>query len=69
MDKDIVPDLLKAIQEEFEKDRIDSKNIKRLLKLLNDNNATYINANEYAIEIGELLSKVLNKHIRKEILF
>ena len=68
MDKDIVPDLLKAIQEEFEKDRIDSKNIKRLLKLLNDNNATYINANEYAIEIGELLSKVLNKHIRKEIL-
>lgn len=68
MDKDIVPDLLKAIQEEFEKDRIDSKNIKRLLKLLNDNNATYINANEYAIEIGELLSKVLNKHIIKEIL-
>lgn len=68
MDKDIVPDLLKAIQEEFEKDRIDSKNIKRLLKLLNDNNETYINANEYAIEIGELLSKVLNKHIRKEIL-
>lgn len=68
MDKDIVPDLLEAIQSDFENERLDSKKIQHLLKLLEGNSATYLEANDYAIEIGELLSKVLNRHITAEIL-
>ncbi|MDT2797082.1 polymorphic toxin type 50 domain-containing protein [Enterococcus cecorum] len=68
MNKDIVPDLLEAIQSDFENERLDSKKIKHLLKLLEENSATYLEANDYAVEIGELLSKVLNRHITAEIL-
>lgn len=68
MNKDIVPDLLEAIQSDFENERLDSKKIQHLLKLLEENSATYLEANDYAIEIGELLSKVLNRHITAEIL-
>ncbi|MDZ5584761.1 polymorphic toxin type 50 domain-containing protein [Enterococcus cecorum] len=68
MNKDIVPDLLESIQSDFENERLDSKKIQHLLKLLEENSATYLEANDYAIEIGELLSKVLNRHITAEIL-
>lgn len=68
MNKDIVPDLLEAIQSDFENERLDNKKIQHLLKLLEENSATYLEANDYAIEIGELLSKVLNRHITAEIL-
>lgn len=68
MNKDIVPDLLETIQSDFENERLDSKKIQHLLKLLEENSATYLEANDYAIEIGELLSKVLNRHITAEIL-
>ena len=68
MNKDIVPDLLESIQSDFENERLDSKKIQHLLKLLEENSAAYLEANDYAIEIGELLSKVLNRHITAEIL-
>lgn len=68
MDKDIVPELLEKIKKEFEKEKVANKDINRLLKLLDDNSATYLEANDYAIEIGELLSKILNRHITAEIL-
>lgn len=68
MDKDIVPDLLEAIQSDFKNERLDSKKIQHLLKLLEGNSATCLEANDYAIEIGELLSKILKRHITAEIL-
>ena len=68
MDKDIVPELLEKIKKEFEKEKVANKDINQLLKLLDDNSATYLEANKYAIEIGESLSKILNRHITVEIL-
>lgn len=68
MDKDIVPDLLKSIQKDFDKGKEDSETVQQLLKILDDGQANYLNANAYAVEIGELLSKVLNKNITAEVL-
>lgn len=38
------------------------------LKSLNDGTATYKDAHAYAVEVGEILSKVLNVHITAETL-
>lgn len=65
---DIVPELLEAIKKDFEKQRVDSKKIQALLKLLEDGKATYKDAHAYAVEVGEILSKVLNVHITAETL-
>ena len=68
MVKDIVPELLEAIQRDFEQNRLHSQKVKQLIELLEKGNATYINANEYAIEIGKILSKVLQTNVTAEIL-
>lgn len=68
MDKDIVPELLKTIQEDFDKEKESSKIVQQLLKMLEDGQADYRNVNAYAVAIGELLAKVLNKNITEEIL-
>ena len=65
---DIVPELLEAIKKDFEKQRVDSKKIQALLKLLEEGQATYKDAHAYAVEVGEILSKVLNVHITAETL-
>ena len=59
MVKDIVPDLLTKIQTEFEEARLDSEVLKSLLSKLQSKSAGYLDANEYAIELGEILSKAL----------
>ena len=59
MVKDIVPELLTKIQTEFEEARLDSEVLKSLLSKLQSKSAGYLEANEYAIELGEILSKAL----------
>lgn len=66
MDKDIVPELLKNIQKDFDKEKENSELVQQLLQILEEGQANYLNANSYAVEIGELLSKVLNKNITAE---
>lgn len=68
MDKDIVPELLRNIQNDFDKEKENSDLVQQLLKILEEGQANYRNANAYAVEIGELLAKVLNKNITAEIL-
>lgn len=63
MVKDIVPDLLTKIQTEFEEARLDSEVLKSLLSKLQSKSAGYLDANEYAIELGEILSKALRGSI------
>ncbi|WP_270597408.1 hypothetical protein [Enterococcus asini] len=60
---DIVPDLLKSIENQFEDRTANSKKIKKSLKLLKDEKATYLDANDFAIEVGEILTDVLSKNI------
>lgn len=68
MNKDIVPELLRNIQKDFDKEKENSELVQQLLQILEEGQANYLNANAYAVEIGELLSKVLNKNITAETL-
>ena len=68
MDEDIVPSLLKTIQEQFDKRTYDSKKLKQALKLLSSKEATYLTANDFAIEVGEILADVLSANITADVL-
>ena len=68
MVEDIVPSLLKKIKSEFEGARLDSEVLKDLLSKLHHSKASYLDANQYAIEIGEILSKTLGASLTNETL-
>ena len=68
MVEDIVPILLKKIKSEFEGARLDSEVLKDLLSKLHHSKASYLDANQYAIEIGEILSKALGASLTNETL-
>lgn len=68
MVEDIVPSLLKKIKSEFEGARLDSEILKDLLSKLQHSKASYLDANKYAIEIGEILSKALGASLTNETL-
>ncbi|VNF86233.1 gp35 [Streptococcus pneumoniae] len=68
MVEDIVPSLLKKIKSEFEGARLDSEVLKDLLSKLQHSKASYLDANKYAIEIGEILSKALGASLTNETL-
>lgn len=68
MDSDIVPALLEDIQEAFNERTYASKKLKKIVKRLKNKSATYLDANHFAIEIGEILSDVLRTKITTEVL-
>lgn len=68
MVEDIVPSLLKKIKSEFEGARLDNEVLKDLLSKLHHSKASYLDANQYAIEIGEILSKALGASLTNETL-
>ena len=68
MVEDIVPSLLKKIKSEFEGARLDSEILKDLLSKLHHSKASYLDANQYAIEIGEILSEALGASLTNETL-
>ena len=68
MVEDIVPSLLKKIKSEFEGARLDSEVLKDLLSKLQHSKASFLDANQYAIEIGEILSKALGASLTNETL-
>ena len=59
MVKDLVPELLGEIREEFDKGVLDSSVLESLLAKLAKGKANYLDANDYAVELGEILSKAL----------
>lgn len=65
---DIVPDLLETIQKDFNYEIKRNTKLKRIRELIDDGKATYIEANEYAIEVGEILAKVFKRHIKSDVL-
>lgn len=68
MVEDIVPSLIKKIKSEFEGARLDSEILKDLLSKLHHSKASYLDANQYAIEIGEILSEALGASLTNETL-
>lgn len=65
---DIVPELLQEIQDEFDKLSKQDIEIQRILGVIASGKGTYEDVNEYAIRLGEILSKVYSNKITKEIL-
>lgn len=65
---DIVPGLLEAIQSQFDEKTFNSVKLKNSLKRLSDQKATYIDVNDFAIEVGEILADVLGANITAEVL-
>lgn len=65
---DIVPELLELIQKDFSYEINKSSKLKSIRKLIDEGTATYAEANEYAIEVGEILSKIFKRHIKSDVL-
>lgn len=63
MENDVLPGILKEVQERFERDFGKSEIIRNAFAALKGKKATYKTANEFAIEIGEILSKALGASI------
>lgn len=68
MDNDIVPNLLKSIEEEFDEQAIKSTILKNGLLNLRNKSADYADVNKFAIETGKILANVLKVKISPEIL-
>lgn len=68
MATDIVPELLEKIQQDFNKELRQNKKLVAIQAMIENGTATYIQANEYAIEVGEILARTFKKNIKSDIL-
>lgn len=68
MENDIVPELLEKIKEDFFKAAESNAQLERLLLLLQNGEATYLEAHQFSTIIGELVAKALQTNISGEIL-
>ena len=66
--EDIAPKLLKKIQYDFKNKFDNSKIIRELYRKVKQGNATYKEANEFAIEVGEILSGSFKKNLSSSVL-
>lgn len=65
---DIVPELLDQIQRDFNTELNKSKKLVRIRQLIDSGAATYADANEYAVEVGEILARVYKRNLKADIL-
>ena len=65
---DITPELLERIKGQFNREYDKSSSIKGVLSKIEKGNATYEDANEYAREIGEILSGALTDNLSSSVL-
>lgn len=68
MAEDIVPGLLQNINQQFDVKTANSAKLKNALKLLEDKKATYVDVNDYAVEVGNILSEVFGANISADVL-
>ena len=68
MAKDVVPELLETIEADFAKRYANSDSAKRVRELIEAGKATYQEANDYAIEVGELLAGVFKANLSSSVL-
>ena len=66
--QDITPDLLEAVERSFRDNLGKNKKIKTLQKALEDGKATYHEADQYAVEVGQELAKAFREHISSDTL-
>lgn len=63
MNDDVLPELLEEVQTNFGQEFGKSEVVVKALKTLEAKKATYANANDFAIEVGEILSKALTTSV------
>ena len=68
MTKDIAPELIERISEEFQRKMTRSSNIKTLDAKIRNRTATYRDAQEYAIKVSELMSEALLSNLSADML-
>lgn len=68
MNKDIVPELLEKIENDFKKRINSNKKINKIFKLIEQNKADYSDVNDLSLEVGEELAKVFKVHITADVL-
>lgn len=66
--KDIAPELLEKLQENFKKEFNSNEKIKQLNKLITEKKATYQEANALSVEVGNILARVYQNNLSSEIL-
>lgn len=66
--EDIAPGLLEALLEDYEKNKENSELIQLIKSKLEDGSATYADANDYAIELGDILANAYAHNISSDIL-
>ncbi|HEM3647447.1 TPA: hypothetical protein U1C40_000023 [Streptococcus suis] len=64
MERDILPDLLKEVQDKFETSYGKSEIVRQAFAELKKKKATYATANDFAIEVGNILSDALSSSVR-----
>ena len=65
---DIVPELLELINQKFDERTTESQKLKIAVRNLKAKEATYVDANNFAIEVGNILSEIFKETIDVEIL-
>ena len=65
---DIVPGLLEKIQKDFFEAAENNPELKRLLLLLTNGKANFIDAHEFAVSLGRLISEALQQNISSAVL-
>lgn len=65
---DIAPELLESIQKEFQKNFEKDTVIKSIYGMVETGKASYIEANEFSIRVGEILSKAYLKYLSADTL-
>jgi len=65
---DIVPELLELINQKFDERTAESQKLKIAVRNLKAKEATYVDANNFAIEVGNILSDTFKETIDVEIL-
>lgn len=68
MSKDIVPELLEKIEKEFKNKTAKSKIIKKKIIALKNNKVTHEDSNDFAIEVGKILSEAFSEEIGVDLL-
>lgn len=66
--EDVLPSLLEKINQDFDERAANSKKLKQSMELLKTKKATYIQANEFGIEVGQILSDVLGTNVTVDVL-
>lgn len=65
---DVSPELLQMVRSTFEKEYSSNIRIKELYKKIQNGTATYVEADDFAVEIGSILSKAFGSNLSSDVL-